>query len=97
TTAGHLVGAYRLAVVPGPLISTPFLVKKPPKHALFLLLPFFVIGHILSAWAPTYAVMFSGRIIAAPAHGGYFGIGAVLASSLVRSEERRVGKEGSFR
>ena len=83
TTAGHLVGAYALAVVPGALIITPFLMKKPPKHALLLLLTFFVIGNILSAWAPTYAVMFSGRIIAALAHGGYFGIGAVLASSLV--------------
>ena len=83
TTAGHLVGAYALAVVPGALIITPFLMKKPPKHALLLLLTFFVIGNILSAWAPSYAVMFSGRIIAALAHGGYFGIGAVLASSLV--------------
>ena len=83
TTAGHLVGAYALAVVPGALIITPFLMKKPPKHALLLLLTFFVIGNILSAWAPTYEVMFSGRIIAALAHGGYFGIGAVLASSLV--------------
>ena len=83
TTAGHLVGAYALAVVPGALIITPFLMKRPPKHALLLLLFFFIIGNILSAWAPTYEVMFSGRIIAALAHGGYFGIGAVLASSLV--------------
>lgn len=83
TAAGHLVGAYALAVVPGALVITPFLMKRPPKYALVLLLAFFVIGNVLSAWAPNYEVMFTGRIIAALAHGGYFGIGAVLASSLV--------------
>lgn len=83
TGAGHLVGAYALAVVPGALIITPFLMKRPPKYALVLLLAFFIIGNVLSAWAPNYEIMFAGRIIAALAHGGYFGIGAVLASSLV--------------
>lgn len=83
TAAGHLVGGYALAVVPGALIITPFLMKRPPKYALVLLLGFFVVGNVLSAWAPNYEVMFTGRIIAALAHGGYFGIGAMLASSLV--------------
>lgn len=83
TAAGHLVGGYALAVVPGALIITPFLMKRPPKNALVLLLALFVIGNVLSAWAPDYEIMFTGRIIAALAHGGYFGIGAVLASSLV--------------
>lgn len=81
--AGHLVGAYALAVVPGALIITPFLMKRTPKYALVLLLAFFVIGNILSALGPNYAIMLTGRIIAALAHGGYFGIGAVLASTLV--------------
>ncbi|MEZ5085031.1 MAG: MFS transporter [Tessaracoccus sp.] len=81
--AGHLVGAYALAVVPGALIITPFLMRRSPKYALVLLLGFFVAGNLLSEWAPSYEVMFAGRIIAALAHGGYFGIGAVLAGSLV--------------
>lgn len=81
--AGHLVGGYALAVVPGALIITPFLMRRPPKYALVVLLGFFVIGNVLSAWAPGYGVMLAGRIVAALAHGGYFGIGAVLASSLV--------------
>ncbi|WP_338538734.1 MFS transporter [Janibacter terrae] len=86
--AGHLVGVYALAVVPGALIITPFLMRRPPKYALMLLLGFFVVGNVLSAWAPTYEVMLAGRIVAALAHGGYFGIGAVLASSLVPASKR---------
>ncbi|GGO83050.1 MFS transporter [Nonomuraea cavernae] len=81
--AGHLVGAYALAVVPGALIVTPLLMRRPPKYALVLLLAFFIIGNVLSAWSPDFTVMFAGRIIAALAHGGFFGIGAVLAGSLV--------------
>lgn len=88
TAAGQLVGAYALAVVPGALVITPFLMKKPPKYALVLLLVFFVVGNVLSAWAPSYEVMFAGRIVAALAHGGYFGIGAVLASSLVSTSKK---------
>ncbi|MDN5727705.1 MAG: MFS transporter [Propionibacteriales bacterium] len=86
--AGHLVGVYALAVVPGALIITPFLMRRPPKYALAVLLAFFVAGNLLSAWAPTYEVMLAGRIVAALAHGGYFGIGAVLASSLVPASKR---------
>lgn len=88
TATGHLVGGYALAVVPGALIITPFLMRRPPKHALAVLLGFFVAGNVLSAWAPGYEVMFAGRIVAALAHGGYFGIGAVLAGSLVPERRR---------
>lgn len=86
--AGHLVGAYALAVVPGALAITPFLTRWAPKHALVLLLAFFVAGNVLSAWAPNYPVMLAGRLVAALAHGGFFGIGAVLASSLVPANRR---------
>ncbi|QSB04094.1 MFS transporter [Natronoglycomyces albus] len=86
--AGHLVGVYALAVVPGALLITPFLMRRPPKYALAVLLAFFVVGNLLSAWAPTYEVMMAGRIVAALAHGGYFGIGAVLAASLVPASKR---------
>ncbi|SJM68951.1 MFS transporter [Gulosibacter sp. 10] len=85
---GHLVGAYALAVVPGALVITPFLMRRPPKYALVLLLGFFIAGNLLSAWAPNYEVMFAGRIVAALAHGGYFGIGAVLAGSLVPKDKQ---------
>lgn len=64
TAAGHLVGAYALAVVPGALVITPVLMRRPPKHALVPLLAFFVAGNVLSAWALSYEVMFVGLTIA---------------------------------
>jgi len=88
SAAGHLVGAYALAVVPGALVVTPLLMNRPPKHALLLLMAFFVVGNVLSAWAPSYEVMVAGRIVAALGHGGYFGISAVLAASLVPKSRR---------
>lgn len=83
TAAGHLVGVYALAVVPGALLMTPLMMSWPPKKALLTLMTLFVVGNALSAWGPDYTVMLAGRIVAALAHGGYFGIGAVLAASLV--------------
>ncbi|WP_226998069.1 MFS transporter [Dermabacter jinjuensis] len=88
SAAGHLVGAYALAVAPGALIITPMLMRRTPKLGLVILLGFFVVGSVLSAWSPNYAVMLAGRIISALAHGGYFGIGAMLASSLVSEGKR---------
>ncbi|MCP2234479.1 MFS transporter [Prauserella halophila] len=86
--AGRLVGGYALAVVPGAVAITPLLMRRPPKYALALLLAFFVVGNALSASAPNYEVMFAGRIVAALAHGGYFGIGAVLAAALVPAHRK---------
>lgn len=82
TRAGYLVGVYAFAVIPGALVLTPMLVKRSPKFALAALLGFFIIGNLVSAWAPTYEVMLAGRVVAALAHGGYFGIGAALASQV---------------
>jgi len=86
--AGDLIGGYALAVVPGALVITPFLMKRSPKYALAALLAFFVVGSVLSAWAPNYNAMLAGRFVTALAHGGYFGIGAVLAASLVPAGKR---------
>lgn len=86
--AGNAVGVHALAVVPRALVITPLLMRRPPKHALTALLAFFIAGNLLSAWAPTYGVMLVGRAVAALAHGGYFGIGAVLAASLVPPAKR---------
>ena len=43
----------------------------------------FVVGNLLSASAPTFGVMLVGRVVAALAHGAFFGIGSVVAAGLV--------------
>ncbi|HSN35949.1 MAG TPA: MFS transporter, partial [Arthrobacter sp.] len=40
-------------------------------------------GNLVSALAPDYGLMMIGRVIAALAHGAFFGIGAVVAASMV--------------
>lgn len=87
-TAGHLVSGYALAVVAGALVVTATLLRRPPKSALLVLMVLFILGNALSAWAPTYPVMLAGRIVAALCHGGFFGIGSVLAADLVAPEKK---------
>lgn len=87
-TAGYLVSGYALAVVVGALALPPLLAKWAPKRALLLLMVLFIVGNAVSAVAPGYAVLLGGRVVAALAHGAFFGIGSVLASALVAKEKQ---------
>jgi DHA1 family inner membrane transport protein len=82
-TAGWLISGYALAVVVGALILTLALSRVNRKAALALLLGLFVAGNVLSAFAPEYWTMMAGRVLAALAHGAFFGIGSVVAAGLV--------------
>jgi DHA1 family inner membrane transport protein len=86
--AGYLISGYALAVVVGALALPPVLGRWRPKRALLLLMGLFVVGNLLSALAPGYAVLLAGRVVAALAHGAFFGIGAVLASGLVAADRK---------
>ena len=48
-----------------------------------MLLVLFIAGNLLSAIAPDYWAMMAGRVVAALAHGAFFGIGAVVAAGMV--------------
>ena len=50
----------------------------------------FIAGNLLSAVAPSYGVLMAGRIVAALSHGAFFGVGSVVAASLVPRRGRRV-------
>lgn len=87
-TAGYLISGYALAVVVGALGLTPVLGSWRPKRALLVLMVLFVAGNVLSAVATGYGVLLLGRVVAALAHGAFFGIGSVLAASLVPADRR---------
>lgn len=87
-TAGYLVSGYALAVVVGALVLPPLLTKWHPKRALLLLMAFFLAGNLVSSLADGYAMLMVGRVLAALAHGAFFGIGSVLAASLVTKEKQ---------
>ncbi|WP_280307107.1 MFS transporter [Nocardia neocaledoniensis] len=87
-TAGYLISGYALAVVVGALALTPVVNRWQPKRALQLLMVLFTVGNAASALAPGYAALLGGRVLAALAHGAFFGIGAVLAATLVAPEKK---------
>lgn len=69
-------------MVVGALVLTAALTRFERKPVLAVLLVLFIAGNLVSAIAPDYGMMM-GRIIAALAHGAFFGIGAVVAADMV--------------
>ncbi|MEE1798511.1 MULTISPECIES: MFS transporter [unclassified Streptomyces] len=89
-TAGFLVSGYALGVVVGAPLMTVLGTRIPRKRMLMLLMGLFVAGNTLSALAPTFGVMLTGRVVASLAHGAFFGIGSVVAANMV-APSRKAG------
>ncbi|MDP4511041.1 MFS transporter [Nonomuraea turcica] len=87
-SAGLLVTAYAFGVVVDAPLLTLLGTRLPRKTMLLFLMALFITGNLLSALAPTYGVLMIGRILAAFAHGAYFGVGAVVAAGLVEPHRR---------
>ncbi|GAB2970468.1 hypothetical protein GCM10023080_037540 [Streptomyces pseudoechinosporeus] len=85
--AGRLISGYALSVAVGAIALTAATARLPRKQVLVGLVALFVIGNLLSAIAPNYAVMLLGRIVAALCHGSFFGIGSLVAQSGLAGEE----------
>jgi DHA1 family inner membrane transport protein len=88
--AGWLISGYALSVAVGAVGLTAAVTRFNRKHVLTALMVLFIAGNLVSALAPTYAVMLTGRVLAALTHGAFFGIGSVVAANLV-APERRAG------
>ncbi|GAB3582923.1 MFS transporter [Leifsonia lichenia] len=86
--AGWLISGYALGVVVGALFLTAAINRLPRKAALLGLMVLFIVGNTVSAIAPTYALMLSGRVLAALAHGAFFGIGSVVAAGMVAPDKK---------
>lgn len=82
-SAGWLISGYALAVVLGALGLTAAVTRFERKPVLAVLLVLFIAGNLISAAAPDYWIMMAGRVVAALAHGAFFGIGAVVAADMV--------------
>jgi len=86
-TAGLLISTYALGVMICAPIMTLALARVPVKKALMLLMTLFVIGNLLSAIAPGYWTLLAARLVTSLNHGAFFGLGSVLAASLVPKEK----------
>ncbi|MET3369831.1 UNVERIFIED_CONTAM: DHA1 family inner membrane transport protein [Jeotgalibacillus campisalis] len=87
-SAGWFISGYALSVTVGALLVTAAVTRLPRKPVLVGLLVLFIAGNFLSAIADSYAAMMIGRIIAALCHGAFFGIGSVVAASLVPAHKK---------
>ncbi len=86
--AGWLVTGYALGVA----IGAPFMAlvtsSWPRKAALWALMSIFIAGNLFCALASDYQMLMLARVITALCHGAFFGIGSVVAASLVPANRR---------
>lgn len=87
-TAGQLITMYALGVAVGAPILTVLTHRIPQKLLLCLLMGIFILGNGISVLAPNYGFLMSARLLTALTHGTFFGVGAVIASNLVRPDKR---------
>lgn len=86
--AGLLVTGYALGVMFGaPLLTLPT-GRFDRKLLLVGLMALFTAGNALAAIAPGYGWLMAARIVTSLCHGSFFGVGSVVASSLVSRERR---------
>jgi len=88
STAGYLVSAYALSVAVGAIVLTAAISRLDRKKSLVTLMVLFIAGNLISALAPSYGVLMTGRLVAALCHGTFFGIGAVVATDMVAVNKR---------
>lgn len=81
--AGMLISAYAVGVMVGAPLMTLLLSHRARRSALIFLMAIFTLGNVLSAIAPDYATLMIARIITSLNHGAFFGLGAVVAASVV--------------
>jgi DHA1 family inner membrane transport protein len=88
SSAGQLITMYALGVAVGAPIMTILTHRIPQKKLLCFLMLLFIFGNGISVIAPNYAVLMAARMLTALTHGTFFGVGAVVASSLVPPDKR---------
>jgi len=87
-TAGMLVSAYAIGVMLGAPVMTLLFSRFGKRAALISLMFIFTLGNLLSALAPDYATLLLSRLVTSLNHGAFFGIGAVVAASVVPKEKQ---------
>ncbi|MGW1952047.1 MFS transporter [Streptomyces sp. NPDC001920] len=87
-TAGHLVSAYALGVVIGAPLLAAVTAHLPRRTVLIGLMGLFLAGNALSAFAPDHHWLLAARFLSGLPHGAFFGVGAVVATSMVAPERK---------
>ncbi|MGZ4617014.1 MAG: MFS transporter [Actinomycetes bacterium] len=87
-TAGHAITAYALGVVIGAPLFAVLGARLPRKQLLLALMAGITVANIASTVATSFSLLVLARFASGLPHGAYFGMAAVVASSLVPRERR---------
>jgi DHA1 family inner membrane transport protein len=87
-TAGLLISGYAIGVAVGAPVLTVLLSSWSRKKVLLALMVIFTIGNLACALAPSYWFLLVARVVTALAHGTFFGVGSVVATSLVKPDRK---------
>jgi DHA1 family inner membrane transport protein len=86
--AGLLMTGYALGVFVGAPILTLATRRLPRKTTLLVLMAIFTLGNLACALAPSYGLLMAARVVTALAHGTFFGVGSLVAVSLVAPQRK---------
>ncbi|WP_311271178.1 MFS transporter [Sphingobium sp. WCS2017Hpa-17] len=87
-TAGLLISAYALGVMIGAPLMTLTTGRVPRRALLIGLAGIFTVGNLLAALSSGYGLLLAARILTSFNHGAFFGVGSIVAASLVPPERR---------
>lgn len=82
-TAGLLISAYALGVLLGAPLMTLTTGRIRRRTLLIGLAAIFTLGNLLAAISSNYGMLLAARIITSLNHGAFFGVGAIVAASVV--------------
>jgi DHA1 family inner membrane transport protein len=88
SAAGLLISGYAFGVVIGAPILGAISGKWSKKTLLMALMVVFTIGNLACAIAPDYWTLMAARVLTAFAHASFFGVGSVVATSLVAPNKK---------
>ncbi len=86
--AGLLVSAYAMGVLIGAPLMTLTTGRIDRRVLLVGLMGIFTLGNALSALADGYWTLMAARVVTSFNHGAFFGVGSVVAASLVPADKR---------
>ncbi|AUX85830.1 MFS transporter [Acinetobacter sp. ACNIH2] len=86
--AGMLISAYAIGVMLGAPLMTLWFSRYSKRRALILLMVIFTLGNLLAYFANSYSSLMLARILTSLNHGAFFGIGSVVAASVVPKEKQ---------
>jgi MFS transporter, DHA1 family, inner membrane transport protein len=81
--AGYVISAYALGVVVGAPAFAIIGAKMSRRAMLLMFMAVFAVGNLGSAVAPDFWSFTALRFVSGLPHGAYFGVGALVAASLV--------------